>query len=149
MKCHKKTLVPPVGFKNKEDMIRQLRSDNDELIKERRVIGLDWTRFRNLVDIQIPEKIKNQTKETLNPSDRLKFETRDGGVCYICGSVYHYGSCNMYSGLYGTCKLSHLHHIIPNGTVNDNNIVTLCTHCHQMVHQAMYISGVWKYARPT
>lgn len=148
MGCHKKTLVRPAGYKSNEDMIRQLRSNNDELITEKREFGIDWGRFKNLVEVYIPKNTKNYSKETLQPKDRLKFEVRDKGICYICDSKFHYGSCNVYSGLNRTYKLSHLHHIIPNGDVSDDNIVTLCTHCHQLVHQAMYIAGTWKYGRP-
>jgi len=147
MTCHRKTIVHPAGYSNKEDMARELRLKNDLLIKENRSFELDWTRFRRLAEIHVTNK--NSTKQSLQPTDRLRFEMRDKGECYICGSVFHYGSCNIYSGLHGTCKLSHLHHIIPTGSVSDTNIVTLCVHCHQLVHQAMYVSGKWKYTRPT
>jgi len=133
---------------NTETIIQQKRMENDLLIVSERNQSLDWKKFKYLID-HIPRNCKRGKKKTpLQPKDRLHFEVRDKGVCYICGSIYHYGSCNVYAYRDITYKLSHLHHIIPNGNVSDNNIVTLCTHCHQLVHQAMYISGKWGYGRP-
>lgn len=127
----------------------KLRDDNDANIKLRTIHDLDWAKFKGLID-RIPYGAMNSSrkKETLQPKDRLHFETRDKGVCYLCGSVYKYGSCNVYAYSDTNYKLSHLHHVIPNGNVTDENIITLCTHCHQMVHQAMYVAGKWKYGRP-
>lgn len=126
----------------------KLRQENDDKIKEKTCHDLEWGFFKGLVDT-LPNTIdKTRKKENLQPSDRLHFETRDKGVCYLCRSIYHYGSCNKYRSSEKTYKLSHLHHILPNGDVSDDNIITLCTHCHQMVHQALQVAGKWKYARP-
>jgi hypothetical protein len=133
---------------NKEDQIRELRSENDNLIHEQKKYGIDWIRFKHLVEAIPPNLDKSKKKTALQTKDRLKFEMRDKGVCYICDSIFHYGSCNVFLYTHSDYKLSHLHHIIPTGGIEDDNIVTLCTHCHQMVHQALYISGAWKYARP-
>ncbi len=125
----------------------KLRRDNESRIKESVMHELDWNRFKNLIYC-IPDNLnKSKKKVSFQPIDRLHFETRDKGFCYLCNSIYHYGSCNVYSSSEKTYKLSHLHHIIPNGDVTDDNIVTLCTHCHQMVHQVMYVAGKWKYER--
>lgn len=137
----------------KEDSIQKLRDKNDAKIIEQQNHDIDWDRFKYLVVGCFPRDHDwNQKKVALQPKDRLKYEMRDKGFCYICRSCYHYGSCNvyLYTHLYThtNYKLSHLHHVIPNGGVDDKNIVTLCTHCHQMVHQAMYIEGTWKYTRP-
>lgn len=127
---------------------KELREKNDAIIKERTVHNLNWIKFKELID-RIPNNLDRSDKKTpLTPKDRLHFETRDKGLCYLCGSVYRYGSCNVYSSTQTTYKLSHLHHIIPNGRVTDDNILTLCTHCHQLIHHALFISGKWKYARP-
>jgi hypothetical protein len=135
-------------MKGKND-IRTLREKNDEKIEERRNHDIDWKRFECLVDGWCTRDWDpDRKKVALQPKDRLKYEVRDKGFCYICRSCFHYGSSNIYLYTHTTYKLSHLHHVIPNGGIDDKNIVTLCTHCHQMVHQAMYISGTWKYARP-
>lgn len=133
---------------NKEDQIRELRAKNDEKIHEYRNFEIDWQKFKYLVYLPGENPNKESKKKALQPKDRLHFETRDKGECYICGSTFHYGSCNEYLYTYTNYKLCHLHHVIPNGGIEDNNIVTLCTHCHQMVHQAMYIAGTGKYSRP-
>jgi hypothetical protein len=126
----------------------ELRRKNDERIKEQTSRNLDWDNLKWLIDT-IPDDLdRTQKKKGFQPKDRLHFEKRDKGVCYICGSTYHYGSCNVYAYSQTNYKLSHLHHILPNGEITDDNIVTLCTHCHQVVHQIMYISGKWRYGRP-
>ena len=133
---------------NKEDNVRKLREENNETIIEYRNMDLNWDRFKRII-VEFPLNLdKDKQKEILKPKDRLKYEVRDKGRCYICGSIYPYGSCNVYLYTKTNYKLSHLHHIIPNGSIEDSNIITLCTHCHQMVHQALYINGVWNYARP-
>jgi len=121
----------------------KLRHDNSLLMKERAVHNFNFNNFKKLIDI-IPTKIKNphHKKTGLQPADRLHFEKRDLGVCFVCESVFRYGS-NSSKRI-----SSHLHHIIPNGNTSDDNICTLCTHCHQMIHLALYASGKWKYARP-
>ena len=126
----------------------ELRQKNDLKIKEKTNHDLNWDLFQFLVDIEPSDIDPNRRKEGLDPKDRLHFECRDKGVCWICGSIYHYGSCNVYLYTQSDYKLSHLHHIIPNGPVANDNIATLCTHCHQMVHQALFIAGKWKFGRP-
>lgn len=134
---------------NKEDEIRKLRTENDERIIEHRNRDINWDHFKHLVDGWYRTGHNMDRKKTLlQPKDRLKYEVRDKGLCNICGSTFHYGSCNVYLYTQSDYKLSHLHHVIPNGGIDDENIVTLCTHCHQMVHQAMYITGSWKFGRP-
>jgi 5-methylcytosine-specific restriction endonuclease McrA len=134
---------------NKEDGIGKQREVNDEKITEHRNKNIDWDHFKYLVwGWHKIDHDMDRKKVPLQPKDRLKFEIRDKGLCYICGSTFHYGSCNVYLYTQTTYKLSHLHHVIPNGGVDEENIVTLCTHCHQMVHQAMYVAGTWKYGRP-
>ena len=131
-----------------EDEITRLRHENDMGIQAGRYFNLDWERLKKLVNIRTTKADREGKKISLQPKNRLYFEKRDMGKCYVCGSVFHYGSCNVYSGNAHSYKQSHLHHIMPNGGIDDSNIVTLCTHCHQIVHQAMYVSGTWKYARP-
>jgi predicted HNH restriction endonuclease len=132
---------------NKEDQIREARSKLGDKIVEHKNFDIDWDWFKRLV--YAPEQSeRNKTKVALQPKDRLKYEERDKGICRICGSTFYYGSSNMYLSNTRDYKLCHLHHVIPNGGIEDYNIVTLCTHCHQMVHQAMYVAGTWKYSRP-
>lgn len=126
----------------------KLRAENDMNIHVKTCHNLNWNAFKMLVEIDTEAIDYNEKKKALQPKDRLHFETRDKGLCFICGSIYRYGSCNVYAYTQTNYKLSHLHHIIPNGDTIDDNIVTLCTHCHQMVHQAMYVAGKWRYGRP-
>ena len=131
---------------SKENDCNVKRSELDENIKVNVVKNIDWSRFKYLIDIDHGW----HGRKSFSACDRLKFEERDRGVCYICGSTYPYGSSNKYLVSSGNrnYKQCHLHHRIPNGLNVDGNIFTLCTHCHQMVHQALYISGKWSFARP-
>lgn len=125
-----------------------LRLTNAMKIKEKINHDLNWNAFRKLVEIDINSIDYTKKKSVLQPKDRLHFEVRDRGLCFICGSIYYYGSCNVYAYTQSNYKMSHLNHIIPNGDTTDENIVTLCTHCHQMVHQALFVAGNWRYGRP-
>jgi hypothetical protein len=127
----------------------KLRGVNDSKIVLDKDRCFDWDRLKRFVDI-VPKNLdKSNTKVALNTKDRLHFEKRDKGICAICFQVNHYGSNNHFSMYtYSGGGLSHLHHVIPNGGVSDNNIITLCTHCHQVVHQLLYLQGKWRYVRP-
>ena len=113
---------------------------------------IDWDKLKYLVDDGVPPNLDpNQKKKTIQPKEREAFEERDSGVCYLCNKKYPYGSNNMYLRSHGqniSYKVCHLHHVIPNGDTHPYNIVTLCTHCHQVVHQLLYIGGKWKFSRP-
>ncbi len=91
------------------------------------------------------KKIK---KVNFQPIDRYHYYRRHKGECQICGSVYPYGSCNVYRYAEPSSQLSQLHHINPEEPLDDLNVVTLCVHCHQLVHLTLYTLGWWKYARP-
>jgi len=127
-----------------------LRDENDKKIKLCTDRDFDWDTFKSVVD-RVPDDCNklNSKKVSLQPKDRLHFERRDMGKCYICDQVNHYGSNNNYSlYTYNSYSVSQLHHIIPNGETSDRNIITLCVHCHQLVHQALYLTGKWRYSRP-
>lgn len=58
---------------SKEKECNQKRSELDETIKVNVVKNIDWNQFKYLVDIPVSFGGK---KGTLDPCDRLKFETR-------------------------------------------------------------------------
>lgn len=126
-----------------------LRNENDKKIKVCSERFFSWDRLRLVVDV-VPKGLdKLEVKESFSPKDRLHFERRDRGVCDVCWQVNYYGSNNPYSSHnYNSYFVSQLHHVIPNGKIEDSNVITLCVHCHQMVHQALFLLGKWKFARP-
>jgi hypothetical protein len=129
----------------------ELRYENDNKILVSRRDGINWDRLKELVE-SVPvgyHKKSLSVKKRLQPVDSLHFEKRDAGVCYICGSTYHYGSNNKWVQMGNGYKNSQLHHVLPDGGATDKNIKTLCVHCHQIVHQVLYVDGRWKFARPT
>jgi hypothetical protein len=153
---HKEELskIMPYRSKRKQLGIKilnydKLRIDNDNNIHPTKDRSFNWLRLHNIVDIVPDKPDMTRTKKHFDARDRLHFEARDKGKCVICGQINHYGSNNKYSLYeYNNYNVSHLHHILPNGDVTDSNIVTLCTHCHQVVHQILYLCGKWRYARP-
>lgn len=154
---HKKEMAGIMPYVSKRNQFgvktlnyEELRNKNDTKIKPCKDRHFSIGRLALLID-SVPKNIdKSDTKESLSLADRLHFEKRDKGCCKVCWQINHYGSHNpyLYGREYAGAGLSHLHHVIPNGKVSDENIVTLCTHCHQAVHQILYLCGKWKYQRP-
>lgn len=140
---HKKEMekiLPFQSIRNKLGLVpidyERLRRENNSKIHAIKVSNLNFNRLKFLVELLPDYKKKpDQKRKALQPPDRLHFETRDGGVCYLCGSI------SKYTGK------SQLHHINPVGDVTDDNIVTLCESCHRLVHLAMYSKGKWPYSR--
>jgi len=126
-----------------------LRDKNDSKIKINKERFFNWEIFKRIVE-NVPYDLNHSIKKKpLQPKDRLHFEKRAKGVCFICGQINNYGSYNKYSIYdYKGTNVSHLHHIIPNGDVDDGNIITLCLHCHQLVHLTLYLTGRWTYGMP-
>jgi hypothetical protein len=111
----------------------KLRMEFYKKIKEGSCYDLDMDLFVRLVE-RVPKDLdRTKSKTGLQPADRYHFERRDRLTCYLCGTV---------------SKSCHLHHVIPNGDVSDDNIVTLCESCHKMVHLALFRSGRWRHAEP-
>jgi 5-methylcytosine-specific restriction endonuclease McrA len=113
---------------------------------------INWENLMYLINSVPRDAINNgQKKEKLQSKMQEELMDRDDGICFVCGKHYLYGSSNpflMSQGEKPDYKVCHLHHIVPNGKAVPENFVTLCTHCHQMIHQLLYIDGRWKYARP-
>lgn len=109
----------------------------------------NWEHLRQLTELLPDDLDKSIKKQLISPNVKTMLENRDKGKCYICNHTFDYGSNNPYvhNGA-KTYKMSQLHHIIPNGTTEPENIVTLCVHCHQIVHQILFVMGKWKYAKP-
>ena len=57
---------------------------------------------------------------------------RDGVMCRLCGET-----C-------GGLERS-IHHILPNGKVDEANLITLCRWCHQVVHLVLWRDKKWKF----
>lgn len=110
----------------------KLRHEYLSKIKEKRKYELNWERFKQLI-FSVPYGLdRSEHKSQLQPKDMYHFERRDGCECYLCGTI---------------SRFTHFHHIIPNGEVTNENIVTLCHACHDMVHLALYTSGRWRHTR--
>jgi hypothetical protein len=130
-------IMPYPSIRNEIGIIvidyEKLREEYLKTIKEKIINRLDWNIFKSLVEAVPYNTDKFRTKTKLQPADMYHFERRDNCKCLMCETVSRH---------------TQFHHIIPNGEVTDKNIVTLCLHCHQLVHQALYKTGRWKFARP-
>ena len=111
--------------------------------------GIDWKVLDELMQVVPYECWKSgHKKQNLTLADHLHFETRDKGCCKMCGRIAPYGSNNIYSQYKYTSCYSQLHHVIPNEKISDANVVTLCIHCHQIIHLLLYVDRRWRYAKP-
>ena len=109
-------------------------------------------------------------KETLNKKIRDSIVARDNRTCQLCGYIDEKITEYHYMDRYGSQKSSisekfakkhsktgdiqkrdyypgliHVHHIIPWGESSDNNLITLCFHCHDAVHLILYRANKWRH----
>ena len=92
----------------------------------------------------VPDNLdKKQKKEKISPQVRADIIARDHNTCKLCGYVKRPEWTGRYFGDI------HIHHIIPNGPANPDNLITLCENCHIAVHKILYVSGKWKIAHFT
>lgn len=91
-------------------------------------MGFDWDLFL-LLTRDIPENLdRDKGKQPIPKEIKELVKKRDNNRCRLCGRN----------------KNLIIHHIIPNGSSEPNNLVTLCRRCHVVVHQILAISGKWK-----
>lgn len=91
--------------------------------------------------VNIPDGLdRSIKKEKLTKELRSSITDRDELTCQICGLTGKYGN----PGYSVPGKLA-IHHIIPNGKSDLDNLITLCRYCHNAVHQLLYSSGKWRY----
>jgi hypothetical protein len=129
-------IMPFTSIRNKLGIAvidyQNLRVENFSKIKEDKHRDFSWDRLHALIDV-VPDGLdRTKSKSSIQPQDRLHFEKRFRCRCQVCGN---------------TNTSNQLHHIIPTGEVTDENIVTLCFHCHSIVHEILFLSGKWKYSR--
>ncbi|NVM19588.1 MAG: hypothetical protein HWN80_17935 [Candidatus Lokiarchaeota archaeon] len=85
--------------------------------------------FKKLI-VDIPEDLdRTKQKENINSDISQKIKTRSNNVCELCKN-------------YASKKI---HHIIPNGLSNEENLIDLCDHCHNAIHLLLYTSKKWKF----
>lgn len=97
---------------------------------------INWELFLELTR-KIPNDLDRDLKKQYIPKntrEKIKEKYKD---CQLCGGEFKIGSD-------GTNFLQ-IHHIIPNGTSTENNLIVLCKHCHQAVHNILFVSGKWRF----
>jgi 5-methylcytosine-specific restriction endonuclease McrA len=92
----------------------------------------------------VPEGLKIIAKETGRKAEQIPknmreiITIRDNLTCQVCGKKDDYG--NKHWDIPGDLNI---HHIIPNGSATEENLITLCKHCHTIVHHLLFVSGKW------
>ena len=114
-------------------------------------MAINYIHLARLINL-VPHDLNRKTKkDPLPKKTRQNVVEKDKGVCFICSKTFEYGSSNPYlmsPGERPTLKHSHIHHVIPNGSNDPENLVTLCGYCHQAIHLLLFIEGKWNYTRP-
>lgn len=88
---------------------------------------MDYDVLKRLID-NVPEK-DDRVKENFSEDTKEKVLERDGHICRACGK----------------CDGLKVHHIIPNGTADMSNLITLCFICHDYVHRQLRRKGYRYY----
>lgn len=88
----------------------------------------------------LPEFDKSNEKEEIPKEIREIIKQRDKNTCKLCGTEGSFG--HYMSGGAGNIFI---HHIIPNGASEPDNLLILCKTCHQLVHIMLYKLGKWKW----
>lgn len=95
----------------------------------------DWDHFRHLIDV-VPEGLdRHQKKGIVRKEDRENIRKRN--KCRLCSAKDKIGLDRN--------SILHIHHIIPNGTGDIDNLELLCKSCHQAVHSILYVLGKWRF----
>ena len=87
----------------------------------------DWGLFERLVE-GVPVKVRDKEKDAFDVEMRDFIRTRDGLKCRVCGYK------KIPERLY-------VHHIVPNGSASEDNLILLCTTCHEFVHLQLRSKG--------
>jgi 5-methylcytosine-specific restriction endonuclease McrA len=75
---------------------------------------------------------KSRVKETYTMEQREKIKLRDHFTCQLCDHKN---------------RSLRVHHIDPYGSAADENLITLCASCHDLVHNLLRDKG-YKYIPP-
>jgi len=95
-------------------------------------MGFDYDLLVKLVR-DVPDNLDwDKEKEKVPKNVDVRVRVRDGNRCRLCGR-----------GGDGERRLI-VHHIIPNGNAEMDNLILLCGRCHAVVHELLAIAGKWK-----
>lgn len=123
------TLKHHIEYENHRDISETIRNYENKKEKAKEVRKIDYNMLLYLTK-EIPDGLDfNKEKEPISPKIRKIITTRDRGICRLCNSS----------------KGKHIHHRIPNGGATEDNLFTLCTHCHQIAHELLYLDNKWKH----
>ena len=84
-----------------------------------------WEVLRTLVEHAEPCE-KGEERRLIPPRVRLQVKAERDNRCEVCGR---------------SAEPLHLHHMQPCGPSEPWNLVQLCQHCHQAVHNLLYVAG--------
>jgi len=88
---------------------------------------VNWSLFERLIG-SVPVKVSGKEKDAFSVEMRDFIRERDGWKCRVCG--YDKIPERLY-----------VHHIVPNGSASEKNLILLCTVCHEFVHMQLRSKG--------
>ena len=119
------------------DIIKDMEDDN-----QKRAVVYDMIRRRikdlkfelygfdlNLLDCllnHVPWYEEGKTKESFSIEMRDYIYARDNYMCHLCHSSWNGLIC---------------HHIHPQGNITEDNLITLCLKCHEIIHRLLRNRG--------
>jgi 5-methylcytosine-specific restriction endonuclease McrA len=102
--------------------------------------GADLGKFVALLDA-VPRGLDRSTgKDRISPEVKDAVKQRDSSSCQVCQWQGSYGYPRK-----GVRGLLAIHRIVPNGPSTEENLITLCKHCHRATRLLLYTSGKWRW----
>ena len=119
------------------DILEDIEADGqnrDSIFKNlgryRNLLKLDLEGFSlNILDLLLnhpPLYVKGKVKEDFDSEMRGFIYKRDGYKCRLCHCDWHGLIC---------------HHIVPQGSADESNLITLCGRCHDAIHRLLKNKG--------
>ena len=119
---------------NREGFYNKIKDRKNEIKEKERIMKegiIDFEMLKKLLN-DVPWYNEKKKKVNFNEKIRNNILKRDNNTCQLCKNNKVYLLC---------------HHIIPNGSATDNNLIMLCETCHTLVHTLLKRKG-YKYRRP-
>lgn len=99
-------------------------------------MDINFIELKRIIDI-VPDNLDRKQKKGSIPSHVRRELKESCPNCVLCGHEQEHDK----NGL----NIIHIHHIIPNGSGEKENLIALCKYCHQTIHLLLYAAGKWRY----
>ena len=123
------TLIYGISYEKHRNYIPEVAEKEDKQLEYEQSLKVCYTRLLYLTEAVQTGLDFNVVRQRISPKMKMKIRERDSDICYICNRK----------------NSPHIHHRVPNGLANEENLYTLCARCHDVVHSLMYLDGKWKH----